>query len=217
MIVKEYIESLADNAKTKSLVSMVLKLLARDAKGTLKASRIVQLRKIAEESNNDRFMEGVFERQAFFSEAWQRRKSPTRPGGSILIDTGRLRRSVSSRTTENSITFYTDLSYAAIHNDGGEIRVTKKMKRYFWHKYYEATGSFGRRKNGEKRKDKRTVQLTGEAEFWKFMALKKEGSMIKIPRRRFLGVSPEVEKAVREIIEENITEYFNVEFDIRRK
>lgn len=134
-----------------------------------------------------------------------------------MIDTGRLRRSVSSRTTENSITFYTDLSYAAIHNDGGEIRVTKKMKRYFWHKYYEATGSFGRRKNGEKRKDKRTVQLTGEAEFWKFMALKKEDSMIKIPRRRFLGVSPEVEKAVREIIEENITEYFNVEFDIRRK
>ena len=118
-----------------------------------------------------------------------------------MIDTGRLRRSVSSRITENSITFYTDLPYAAIHNDGGEIRVTKKMKRYFWHKYYEATGAFGRRKNGEKRKDKRTVQLTGEAEFWKFMALKKEGSMIKIPRRRFLGVSPEVEKAVREIIE----------------
>lgn len=58
VIVKEYIESLADNAKTKSLVSMVLKLLARDAEGTLKASRIVQLRKIAEESNNDRFMEG---------------------------------------------------------------------------------------------------------------------------------------------------------------
>ena len=29
-----------------------------------------------------------FERQAFFSEAWQRRKSPTRPGGHILVDTG---------------------------------------------------------------------------------------------------------------------------------
>ena len=58
-IVKEYIESLADNAKTKSLVNMVLKLLARDSKGTLKASRIVQLRKIAEESDNDRFVEGV--------------------------------------------------------------------------------------------------------------------------------------------------------------
>ena len=41
-----------------------------------------------------------------------------------------------SRTTENSITFFTSLPYAAIHNDGGEIVVTKRMKRFFWHKYY---------------------------------------------------------------------------------
>lgn len=59
VIVKEYIESLASDAKTKSLVSMVMRLLARDVKGTLKASRVVQLRKVAEESGDDRFMEGV--------------------------------------------------------------------------------------------------------------------------------------------------------------
>lgn len=158
-----------------------------------------------------------FERQAFFSEAWQRRSSPIRPGGSILIDTGRLRQSISSRTTETSITFYTNLPYAAIHNDGGEIKVTKKMKGYFWHKYYEATGAFGRKKNGERRNDKRTVRLSTEAELWKHMALMKEGKSIKIPRRRFLGESPEVEKAVREIVEANITEYFNTEFEIRQK
>lgn len=58
-IVKEYIEGLADNKKTKALVKMVLRLLARNAQGTLKASRIVQLRKIAEESEDERFMEGV--------------------------------------------------------------------------------------------------------------------------------------------------------------
>ena len=59
-IVKEYIESLAgEDPKTKSLVSMVLKLLARDSKGALKASRVLQLRKMAEESGDDRFMEGV--------------------------------------------------------------------------------------------------------------------------------------------------------------
>lgn len=158
-----------------------------------------------------------FERQAFFSEAWARRKSPLRPGGSILIDTGELRRSISSQTTENSITFYTTLPYAAIHNDGGEIVVTRKMKRFFWAKYYETTGSFGRKKNGERRGDKRTTRLTGEAEFWKLMALKKEGSSIKIPRRRFLGTSPEVEKAVRDIVEENLTEYFNLEWEIKEK
>ena len=49
------------------------------------------------------------------------------------------------------------------------------------------------------------------------MALKKAGTTIKIPRRRFLGVSPEVEQAVREIIEENVTEYFKTDYKIERK
>lgn len=154
-----------------------------------------------------------FERQGFFSEKWQRRVSPMRPGGSILIDSGTLRKSIKSRSTDTSVTFYSTLPYAPIHNDGGEIKVTKKMKRYFWHKYYATTGAFGRKKNGEKRNDKRTVRLSTEAEFWKHMALMKEGRSIKIPRRRFLGASPEVEKAVREIIEENLSEYFDKEFN----
>ncbi len=131
-----------------------------------------------------------FEREAFFSEAWQRRRSPMRPDGHILVDTGQLRRSIQSRTTENSITFYTDLPYAAIHNEGGS-----------------------------RRNDKRTVQLSDEAEFWKFMALKKAGTTIKIPRRRFLGNSPEVEQAVRTIIEENLSGYIEeaINFEIHEK
>ena len=158
-----------------------------------------------------------FERQAFFNDAWARRKSPIRPGGTILVDTGTLRRSIRSRTTDDSITFYTDLPYAAIHNDGGEIVVTAKMKRFFWHKYYEATGSFGRKKNGQRRSDKRTRQLSTEADFWRFMALKRAGTTIRIPRRRFLGTGPEVERIVREIIEDNLNEYFNMDFSIERK
>lgn len=156
-----------------------------------------------------------FERQGFFSEKWQRRKSPLRPGGAILVDSGALRRSISSRSDAESITFFTSLPYAAIHNEGGEIKVTQKMKSFFWHKYYEATGSFGRKKDGSPRKDKRTVQLGSEAEFWKLMALMKVGKSIKIPKRRFLGASPEVEKAVREIIEENLTEYFENDFKLK--
>lgn len=58
-IIREYIESLATDEKTRALVGMVMKLLAKDQKGTLKASRIIQLRKIAEETGNDRFLEGV--------------------------------------------------------------------------------------------------------------------------------------------------------------
>ena len=58
-IVKEYISSLASDEKTKTLVDMVLRLLAKDQKGTLKASRIVQLRKVANDLGDERFLEGV--------------------------------------------------------------------------------------------------------------------------------------------------------------
>lgn len=89
-----------------------------------------------------------FERQAFFSQVWQRRKSPIRDKGrAILTDTGRLRSSIHSRITSNSVIFYTDLPYVAIHNDGGEFIVTQRMKRFFRAKAYEAAGSFGRKKN----------------------------------------------------------------------
>lgn len=150
-----------------------------------------------------------FERQAFFSEAWQRRRSPLRPGGATLVDTGSLRRSIHSKATGSSITFYTDLPYAAIHNEGGEIKVTARMKGYFWHKYMNAAGAlvFARRKDGSLRRDKGTRQISAEAEFWKHMALMKEGKSIRIPRRQFLGTSPEVEQAVTEIIERNLEEY----------
>lgn len=166
-----------------------------------------------------------FERQAFFSEAWARRKSPNRPGGTLLIDTGNLRRSVRSRTTENSITFFTDLPYASIHNDGGEIVVTAKIKRYFRAKFYESQGGFERKKGIAKRTLSdggfyawtSKMNLTPVAEFWRFMALKRAGTTIRIPRRRFLGAGPEVERIVREIIEENLNEYFNVDFSIERK
>lgn len=157
-----------------------------------------------------------FERQGFFSEAWQRRKSPTRPGGHILVDTGGLRRSIRSEIRESSIVFVSDHPAASIHNEGGEIVVTAKMKRFFWYKYYSATGSFGRRKDGTLRRDKRTRQLTSEADFWKAMALMRVGNKIRIPQRKFLGSSPEVETAVRQIIEENLNEYVNyIDFNIK--
>ena len=49
------------------------------------------------------------------------------------------------------------------------------------------------------------------------MALMRVGSVIHIPRRQFLGAAPEVEKAVTEIIEKNLEEYFNNEFKLNGK
>lgn len=158
-----------------------------------------------------------FERQGFFSEKWQKRKSPMRGDGHILYASGDLRRSVKSRSDDHSITFYSESPYAAIHNEGGEIKVTAKMRKFFWHKYYEATGSLGYTKRGKKRNNKKNRQLGSEAEFWQSLALKKVGSTIKIPRRQFLGMAPEVEREVRSIIEKNLEQYFEHDFDINTK
>jgi hypothetical protein len=58
-IVKEYLESLAVDGKSRMMVKMVLRLLSRNAAGELKATRVLQLRKMAEESGNERFIKGV--------------------------------------------------------------------------------------------------------------------------------------------------------------
>ncbi|MBQ7899338.1 MAG: DUF3164 family protein [Bacteroidales bacterium] len=71
--VQQYITSLASDEKSKSLVDMVMRLLAKDAKGTLKASRIIQLRKMAEKSGAPEFIEGV----KIIEEAYQPIKSRT--------------------------------------------------------------------------------------------------------------------------------------------
>ena len=58
-MIKEYISGLAKDEETQSLVEMVLKLLSKDQKGNLKASRVLQLRALADKSGNAQFKEGV--------------------------------------------------------------------------------------------------------------------------------------------------------------
>lgn len=58
-MVKAYIESLAKDETSKALVNAVLRLLSRDQSGNIKASRVLQLRKMAEETGDEHFIEGV--------------------------------------------------------------------------------------------------------------------------------------------------------------
>lgn len=58
-MIKEWIQSKAKDAETQALVDMVMKLLSKDQKGTLKASRVLQLRNMAAQINDARFSEGV--------------------------------------------------------------------------------------------------------------------------------------------------------------
>ena len=166
-----------------------------------------------------------FEREAFFNEKWARRKFNDDESRGLLAREGTLRRSIKdevSVTDHDSVVFTSSVPYAAIHNEGGTITVTRKMKRYFWYRYMlimgskrsrpdkpKFTGKLQRKKNGELRDNQKNRELTEEARFCKIMALKKVGSKIIIPKRQFIGMHPDVERFIREITDANIKEIFN--------
>ena len=120
-----------------------------------------------------------FQRKAFFDRPWPPRKMGKK--GSLLMVTGKLRRSIRCRIDADSITWETSEKYAAIHNFGGTITVTAKMKKFFWYKY----------------------KVTKD-DAWKWMALMKTGTKITIPQRMFLGNHPEVRKRAEAVIQRNL-------------
>ena len=58
-MVKTYIESQARDDASRALVKAIQRLLSHDEAGNLKASRVIQLQKMAEETGDERFIEGV--------------------------------------------------------------------------------------------------------------------------------------------------------------
>ena len=128
-----------------------------------------------------------FERKAFFNTQW---KPANRNSiGSLMIRTGALRSSITSSINGTAITWKSTLPYANIHNEGGTITVTKKMKGFFWYRYRMITG--GNSKN-----------LNPDALFWKAMALKPIGSKIQIEKRQFIGDHPQVRQAIDQVTAE---------------
>jgi phage gpG-like protein len=137
-----------------------------------------------------------FERKSFFGRMWSQRRSGGR--GSLLLASGRLRRSLRSRVQGDRIVFTSDAPYAGLHNEGGTIRVTAKMKRYFWARFYELSGKV--RVNVRTRTVRRSSQKYSiESEYYKSLALMRVGSRIRMPERRFIGNAPEVQAAVKRV------------------
>lgn len=148
-----------------------------------------------------------FQRKAFFNEKrWPERKFDDGIG-SLMERTGGLRGSIRSRKRPGELAYSSSKPYARIHNEGDEIRVTKKMKGYFWYKLKETQGKYQYKKDGEKRRNKRNRELSGKEEFYRSMALKKVGSTIKMPERRFIGSGRTTDRIIRDIVETNLEEY----------
>ncbi|MCD7926654.1 MAG: phage virion morphogenesis protein [Bacteroides sp.] len=151
-----------------------------------------------------------FEREAFFCDKWKRRKWNDDESRGLLVSTGALRQSIQAEVVgQEKVVFSSALPYAKIHNEGGTITVTRKMKGYFWIKYREAMGQRSFKRDGAQRNDKKNRGINSAAEFYKAMALKKIGSKIIIPKRQFIGRHPDMERLLHEIAMANVKEVFN--------
>lgn len=113
--------------------------------------------------------------------------------GPLMSDRQQLYGSVGYQPGDATVTVGSSLPYAAIHNEGGDIVVTERMKRFFWARFHEANGNSWARK-----------QDSPEAEFWKTLALKRVGSIIHIPKRQFIGESRELNEKVDQAIDKEI-------------
>lgn len=139
-----------------------------------------------------------FERKAFFDEAWPAEKLAN-SRGSLMTRTGTLRQSINHTVLNDIITWQSSLPYASIHNTGGEIKVTQNMKKFFWAMFY---------KNGGK--DLKEDELSTEAKQWKYLALMKVGSILKMPKRQFIGEHPQVHGVIQDVfndMEDELNEY----------
>lgn len=147
-----------------------------------------------------------FERKAYFNEPWPLSRSPNTKG-SMMARTGALRRSQQSKIRgDGDIVFSSSLPYASIHNEGGTITVTAKMKKYFWAMYYQASGGITKKKDGTAGKTKKNLNLSAQAQYWKGLALMKVGSKIKIPKRQFIGGGPQVTLLIENVAKEHMKE-----------
>lgn len=147
-----------------------------------------------------------FERKAFFNQPWPKRRREGK--GSLMVASGRLRRSLKAKEDagKGSITWTSSEPYAAIHNEGGTITVTKALKAHAWKEYYKLVPHISYRKDGSLSNSKRNRAVSKAAEMWKAIALMKVGSNIKMPKRRFIGNHPKVREAVERVLMNNTDE-----------
>ena len=134
-----------------------------------------------------------------------KKRSPefsNRKGRQTLVKSGSLANSIKVQSiSKNTVTIGSKLPYSKIHNEGGKITVTKKMKGFFWIKYREMTEKLrdNKDKQGGNKDTARIKKLTHDANIWKSLALKKEGSKITIPKRKYIGDSPELQKEMEQL------------------
>ena len=149
-----------------------------------------ELASIAVNFSKERFRERAwFDRS---KEPWERRKL-RRKGGKkrsqhLLVDTGRLKRSIRKiYADQNLIIIGTDVPYAEIHNNGGEIEKTVTVKQHI------------RKEHSRKRKGRKKELVKSHV-----VKTHKRTMKLKVPARPFIGESYALQQNLIKHISEKI-------------
>lgn len=122
-----------------------------------------------------------FQRESFDGKTKWKTRATKRAGSTnsqkTLTKSTDLAESIDYKVQGKTIIIYTDKVYAQIHNEGGEIQVTPKMKKQFWALHYQA------KNDGD----------ADRADQFKSMALAKK---IVMPQRQYMGESQELIDAI---------------------
>lgn len=130
-----------------------------------------------------------------YTKAWKPRKEKTKwgktkrnKGRALLVDTGRLRRSIRIlQTTANSVTIGSDTPYAAAHNEGVRMVVIQQV------------GAHTRKRMKTKK------MVSGEIN----VSAHTRRISQHIPRRRFMGQSKHLNIQISSLISAEINKIFN--------
>lgn len=100
--------------------------------------------------------------------------------GATLVLSGQLRNSIRTLSVDSdSFTVISDMEYSHAHNEGEIIKISPKMRNYFWAMYNKT-----------------------KKEEWKWLALTKN-STITIPKRQFMGESQTLNEMIENYTIEN--------------
>lgn len=167
------------------------------------------------------YMKHYREEHWYNGSSWQKWKKPKRFNpkggtvnkyGTLLSKRQHLFRSISKLVESNRAIIYTNVPYAEIHNEGGEIKqnipITPKMRKWAWAMYYNSL-------RGKKAKRTKSVQngkkvyTTGNPVADKFAALaltKKQviNRNIKMPKRPFLYPNNELARELGKMVKTDI-------------
>jgi len=115
-----------------------------------------------------------FNKRSFENVLWKETMFPSMSRGNLANSLKAI------RTGKNSMTITSSLPYGSLQNYGGNIKITDKMRSFFWSQYYST------------RDDK-----------WKALALTKK-TFINVPARPFIVDEATVTSKLREIILNNM-------------